>query len=83
LIWTSESLFGPHVLEVLDSNMLAEVIDAGEEFITLFGSSFFVTSAKRAVEGTPQEHLFIWNRETNFDGDTRRLNGLAALTLIQ
>ena len=54
LIWTSESFVGPHVLEVLDSNMLAQTIDAREEFIALSGSSFFATSIKRALEGTPE-----------------------------
>jgi hypothetical protein len=54
LIWTNESLVGPHVFKVLDSNVLVETIDAREEFIALFGSGLLVTSAKRAVEGTPQ-----------------------------
>jgi hypothetical protein len=38
---------------MLDSNMFAETIDASEKFIALYGPSFFVTSAKGAVEGTP------------------------------
>ena len=82
LIWADESLVGPHPLEVLDSNMLAETIDAGEYFIALLESNFFVTLAKLAVEGTPQYHLITWNGEIDFDGFAIRLNGLAALILI-
>jgi hypothetical protein len=41
LIWTDESLVGPHALEVLDSSVFAEAID-GEAF------------AKRAVEAIPR-----------------------------
>lgn len=52
MIWTSESLVGPLVLKVLGTNMLAETIDAREEFILLFKSSFFVISAKKVVQGT-------------------------------
>jgi hypothetical protein len=29
LIWTDESLVGPHALEVLDSSVFAEAIDVG------------------------------------------------------
>jgi hypothetical protein len=53
LIWTNESLVRLHVLKVLDSNMLAEAIDARERFIALSWSGFFILFAKRAVEGTP------------------------------
>ncbi len=52
-VWIKESLVGPHVLKVLNSNMFAEAIDARNELIALVGSGFFVTSAKWAVEGTP------------------------------
>jgi hypothetical protein len=53
LIWTNESLVGPHVLRALDLNMFAEAIDARKEFIAIAGFSFFVTLTKLAVEGTP------------------------------
>jgi len=53
LIWTNESLVGPHILKALDLNMFAEAIDARKEFIALVGFGFFVTLTKWAVEGTP------------------------------
>jgi len=53
MIWADESFVGLHPLEVLDSNMLAETIHAGEHFIALLESNFFITLAKWAVEGTP------------------------------
>lgn len=53
LIWTDESLVRLHPLEVLDSNMLAKTINAGEYSIMLLESNFVVTLAKWVVEGTP------------------------------
>jgi hypothetical protein len=46
LVWIVESLIGPYIPEVLDSNMSLEGIDVGIQLIMLLRSSFFITSAK-------------------------------------
>ena len=81
LIQINESIIRLYIFKILDSNIPIETINISEKFIILQGPSFFIISIKGVVEGTLQQHLFIQNREVNFNSNTRRLNSLATLIL--